>query len=253
MVNIKDYTWVPTPSFLYRNYLYRKFSNFLSKDDYFLDIGSGNGEFVKYLLKKGLQGDAIDISKEAVTFMGQQLKGFKGVNIKLANLFTYKPAVKYDVIFMFEVLEHIEDDQLALKKIYQLLKPNGTFILSVPAHQKDWDKIDEIKGHFRHYERKELLGKLKKANFVIESFISYGFPLLWILRKVTKTGKLIKSYTESLTQEEKTKISSLRQEYPPSLKFLVANPLILYPMFKIMDLFLQTDLGLGYIAMVKKV
>lgn len=244
--------WVPTPTFLYRNYLYKKFSQVLDKNSYFLDVGAGNGEFVKYLLKQGFKGDYIDISEEAVKIARGQLNGAKGINIKQADIFTFKSNKKYDVIFSFETLEHIKNDQLAMKKIYQLLKPGGTFLMSIPAHMSEWDKMDEIKGHFRRYERKELKEKLEKAGFLVETILSYGFPFLWILRRITKTGRLIKSFSKNLSKDAKTKESSIQQEYDPRLKSLVTSPLILYPMFKIMDLFIKTDLGFGYIALSKK-
>lgn len=252
MAKKKRIVWVPTPTFLYRNYFYKKFSKILTKDDYFLEVGAGNGEFVKYLLNRGLQGDSIDISKEAVKFMRQRLQGIKGINIRKADIFTYQSPKKYNAIFCFETLEHIEDDVGALKKIHQLLKFNGVFMMSVPAHMSEWDKMDEIKGHYRRYEKKELLRKLKKAGFVTKTFINYGFPFLWILRRITKTGRLITSYSRELGKDAKTRESSIQQEYHPRLKFLVANPLILYPMFKVMDLFIQTDLGFGYIVVADK-
>lgn len=249
----KETEWVPTPTFLYRNYLYKKFSQSLPRDSFFLDVGAGNGEFVKYLINQGFHGESIDISKEAVQIVRKQLKGINRVNVKLADIFTYKTKVKYDVIFCFEALEHIENDQLAMKKIYQLLKPGGIFMMSVPAHMSKWDKMDEIKGHFRRYEKKELRKKLTNTGFTVLRIVCYGFPFLNIVRQITKKGDFITSSTLENSKSEKTKESSIQQEYNPKLKNIIANPIILYPLFKIMDLFIDGDLGFGLVAVAKKI
>jgi len=240
--------WVPTPTFLYRNYHYKRLVKGLSKDSFFLDVGSGNGEFVKFLLDKGFCGEAIDISHEAVWFFKKQLGRAKGIKIIQGDVFKYKPAKKYDVVFCFETLEHIKDDAGAIKKIYSFLRPGGMILISVPAHMSEWDKMDEIKGHYRRYEKKEVFQKLRQAGFQKVKVFDYGFPFLWILRRITKTGKLITFFGQEKDKESRSEESSIQQEYNPKLKPIVANPLILYPMFKIMDLFIGTDLGFGYIA-----
>lgn len=251
-VTAKNVNWVPTPTFLYRNYLYTKIAKKLPKNTYFLDVGSGNGAFLKTLSGLGLKGESIDSSKDAVEFAKKQHKDLQGIKIKHGNIFIYKPPRKYDAIFCLEALEHIKDDQLAIKKIYNLLKKGGVFVMSSPGHMSEWTKMDEIKGHYRRYERKELKEKYKKANFKIEVLYTYGFPFLWMLRRITGTGKFIKSFTQHLDKESRGKESSIQEEYNPKLKNIVANPYLLYFPFKIMDLFLNTDLGFGYLVVAKK-
>lgn len=247
-----ELSWTPTPTFLYRNYLYKKIASKLSRKSFFLDIGCGNGVFLNYLTDLGFTGEAIDISREAIDFAKKQLKKPKAIKIKLEDLFKYKPEKKYDIVFCFETLEHIEKDDEAIKKIFNLLKPGGYFISSIPAHKKEWSKLDELKGHFRRYEREELRKKISSAGFRVEDIYSYGFPILWIFRKISSSGKLLRSKSKDQDKVKKTKESSIEQEYNPKLQFLVKNKFLMYPLFKIMDLFLETDLGLGYLAVARK-
>lgn len=244
--------WVPTPTFLYRNYLYHKIAESLPKQSFFLDIGAGNGFFLKSLTKLGFYGESIDISKNAVYFAQQELKDNKNVIVKQADIFKYHPLKKYDVIFCLEMLEHVKNDSLAIKNMFRLLKPGGKLIISSPAHMSKWSEIDTIKGHYRRYERQEIISKMKDAGFKSFQIFTYGFPFLSLVRKFSSSGKMIKSTTKNKNKDIKGQESSIQQEYNPKLKVLVANPILLFPIFKIMDKFLQTDLGFGYLVIAKK-
>lgn len=244
--------WIPTPAFLYRNYLYKKIVNRLPKDSFFLEVGTGNGALLNYLVKSGFKGEAIDISLEAIEIarilLGERDNGI----IKHTDLFSYNTKKLYDIVLCFETLEHIENDTFAMRKIYELLKPGGTFVLSVPAHEREWSSIDELKGHFRRYEKHDLRDKLRSSGFQINEMYSYGFPVLWLLRKISSSGRFLQTKSKRRDMREKTEKSSIEREYNPKLQFLVNNKLILFPLFKLMDLFLKTDLGIGYIAVARK-
>lgn len=252
--------WVPTPTFLYRNYLYEKVARSINFGKEFIDVGSGNGYFLKKLAEAGYHGEAIDISKEAVRVAKSILKENKSVNIKVADVFKYHKEREVDVVFSFETLEHIEDDLGAMKTMYQLLRKGGAFVLSVPAHQSLWSKVDEIKGHYRRYERKELVDKLKSAGFRISYVWTYGFPFLSLIRKFSGGGKLIKTFgkwekmpkLKSASNDVRGRESSIQEEYPPFLASILTNPILWFIPFKIMDLFVNTDLGFGYIVVARK-
>ncbi len=241
----------PTPTFLYRNYLYKRITSKFLKNSFFLDIGTGNGILLRDLLKLGFKGEAIDISEEAIEFAKMQLGERNQKIIKYADLFKYSPKRLYDAVLCFETLEHIMDDELAMKKIYTLLRLGGVFILSVPAHISRWSTLDELKGHFRRYERGELINKLLTSGFQIQNIYSYGFPFLVFIRKISSRGKLLRSKSKKRGIKLRTKESSIEQEYNPKLRFLI-NELILRPLFKFMDLFLKSDLGIGYIVIARK-
>lgn len=247
-----NYNWVPTPSFLYRNYLYKKLASRLPKRTDFLEVGTGNGEFLKYLVKLGFKGMSLDFSDSVVSYLNTQKEAFRGVVIKKGDILKYKSNKKFDAAFCFEVLEHIYEDGKAVKNIAGLLKPNGYFFFSVPAHKKEWSIIDKTKGHFRRYEKSDIREILDSNGFRLVKILNYGFPFLNFIRAVTKKGKLIQLQRMSLKKETRTGLSSLQQEYGPKWRFLVANMFILTPLFKIMDLFLGFDLGLGYVVVARK-
>lgn len=251
-LSITKSSWVPTPSFIYRNYLYRKLCIFLKKKTYFLEVGTGNGEFLKYLASCGYGGESIDYSNAVVSFLNLQKPPLKNISIKKGDILNYQHKRKFDAVFCFEVLEHIKDDNLAIRNISKSLKTGGLFFFSVPAHQKKWSVIDESKGHYRRYEKKDLISKLRTNGFETVKFYNYGFPFLIMIRKFTRMGRFVNMQKKALTRTEKTGISSLNQEYNPKFEKLLSNPIVLLPLFKIMDLFLGYDLGLGYVVLAKK-
>jgi SAM-dependent methyltransferase len=76
-----------------------------------------------------------------------------------------------DTIVMFNVLEHIQQDELALSNLFNLVQPGGRLIVLVPAFQALYCKIDENLEHFRRYSMKELQDKMARAGFqIVDSF-----------------------------------------------------------------------------------
>jgi len=64
-----------------------------------------------------------------------------------------------------EVLEHLEDDQAALKEAAGALKPGGRLVLTFP-HRKAYFSIDDrLVGHRRRYELAEMKNRLTAAGF----------------------------------------------------------------------------------------
>ncbi|MBI4138634.1 class I SAM-dependent methyltransferase [Candidatus Uhrbacteria bacterium] len=148
-----------------------------------LDIGSGAGGMIETLLPHGTvtaaEGDSA--SREALQKrFGERVRvlpGFLG-DIDLAG---------HDVITMFDVLEHIEDDRAALRAIWDALPSGGRFICTVPAFKLLWSGHDVMSHHFRRYARAELIRKLTETGFVIERvtfFNFFLFPAILALRLV---------------------------------------------------------------------
>ena len=90
---------------------------------------------------------------------------------------------RFDVVGMFDVLEHLDNATLALTQVRSLLHEDGRLILTVPAHTWLWSREDAIAGHKRRYTRSVIARELEKAGFqVIENryFFVLILPLLWL-------------------------------------------------------------------------
>jgi SAM-dependent methyltransferase len=100
---------------------------------------------------------------------------------------------RFDLICLFDVLEHIEPDEESLAALKCLLKPGGRLMLTVPAYPWMWGPHDEHLHHKRRYTRRTLSRRCERAGLSIESMSHFNtllFPLAVLdrmLRKVTGT------------------------------------------------------------------
>ena len=90
----------------------------------------------------------------------------------------------FDGALCLNVLEHIREDEVELRKFAKLLAPRkGTLCLFVPARPEIYAPIDKDFGHFRRYTRGELRRKLVDAGFHIERlhyFNCVGYFAWWL-------------------------------------------------------------------------
>ena len=94
-----------------------------------LDVGCGPAHFLQHAHEQGFDVCGIEVSEDAFqgasdAFPGKIIKG----TIAEADL----PDGHFDVITMFNVLDHLDDPLAALRKIYGLLKPGGLILSRVP-------------------------------------------------------------------------------------------------------------------------
>lgn len=74
----------------------------------------------------------------------------------------------FNLIGIFEVLEHLAQPEKTIREIARVLKDSGIFIFSVPIRQKYWSKWDEFAGHVQRFEPEQLEKMLTKEGFFIE-------------------------------------------------------------------------------------
>ena len=145
-----------------------------------LDAGCSPGNLVSRLLSFG-EVIGADASVHALEFCKSQhaipVKQIDGKELPFED-------ESFDFVFALEVVEHIEDDLYALQEIYRILKPNGYFILTVPAFMFLWGYHDELYEHYRRYNKSNLSQLARKANFKISKIryfkILFFFPLLFL-------------------------------------------------------------------------
>jgi SAM-dependent methyltransferase len=87
---------------------------------------------------------------------------------------------------LFDVVEHIADDQSFMEQIHRLTAPGGRVYITVPAFQWLWSAEDEQAGHARRYSRGDLRRLLESVGFEVElAAYFFGFlPLPVLLHRV---------------------------------------------------------------------
>lgn len=99
------------------------------------------------------------------------------------------------LVGLFDVLEHIMDDQDMLENVGEIMSKDGFLVLTVPAEPALWSYFDEASRHARRYTRESLSQVLQSAGFEILSltaFMSLTYPFVWLRRKShRKTSSVI--------------------------------------------------------------
>lgn len=125
-----------------------------------LDVGCFNGFFVKKLLSFGYDAHGVDFNKRAVAY-GQEKLGL-GMRISTQSLGElFEMGRRFDVITLFEVLEHLPDAKSFLVNVSRLLKDGGVLILSTPNNKMCWrPDLDYPPHHLSRFTTKSLEGYL---------------------------------------------------------------------------------------------
>jgi SAM-dependent methyltransferase len=115
-------------------YLYMLARQYISEGQRHLDFGAGDGDFVRLLVEHGVPTAAFEPSLARQAVIANRLEG------KFPFLGCIGPDYRgspFDVIFMFEVIEHIPDASLAdtFALIDRLLAPNGCLIITTPNNE----------------------------------------------------------------------------------------------------------------------
>lgn len=102
---------------------------------------------------------------------------------------------RFDLILLFDVLEHLQDEDEFTKAIQFHLAPQGKVLVNVPAMQALWSKYDEAAGHFRRYNIEALRRVAERNGMAIGAWSYWGAPLtpLLALRKLWLAARPPKS------------------------------------------------------------
>ena len=153
-----------------------------------LDVGCGTGSLITQLALRGYEVHGVDMSEECVTRTRENLRLFvpeNQIDIKKgsAEKIDY-PDGHFDIVIAAEVLEHVENDSLAVREIYRVLRPGGVCVITVPANPALWDVSDEMAGHKRRYSKQDILALFTATSFQVERFLFLGFPLMRLYHRL---------------------------------------------------------------------
>jgi len=173
--------------FNYRNILIGYFFNkYFPLARSFCEIGCGSGYVLAGLhaRRPDIEYTASEIYSNALTLAASRVPDARFFQADICN-FPFES--EFDVIGVFDVLEHIEDDSKALKNIFKALVPGGGVILTVPQHEWLWSELDMVACHKRRYSQQSITRKLAETGFTIQrmtSFMSLLMPMMLFSRYI---------------------------------------------------------------------
>lgn len=186
LINRKD-AWIDNtdaPNIIDRkNWLKKKFTDMnISKDSSILDIGSWTGGFINQFYEMGYKNiSCLEISKEAVKLGKETYPKFNWMNYDVENVELDK---KYDVIIMFEVIEHLVNPIETLTKIKSKLNDGGMIFFSIP-------KEESMNADGMAYEHISYISKeqLNEFNADVEYLSSKATHFNWYMGSILKDEK----------------------------------------------------------------
>jgi SAM-dependent methyltransferase len=150
-----------------------------------LEVGCGSGAVLR-VLELGCRGGTVlgmDLHAEGLRYARQRTR------CPLVQGDVYCPpfCARFELIGIFDVLEHLPDDIEALRNLHAMLAPGGALLLTVPAHPSLWSYFDEASHHRRRYRPAELRSKLTRTGYEVEYLTQFNaslFPLIWLGRRL---------------------------------------------------------------------
>ncbi|WP_295333963.1 bifunctional 2-polyprenyl-6-hydroxyphenol methylase/3-demethylubiquinol 3-O-methyltransferase UbiG [Flavobacterium sp.] len=157
-----------------------------------LNIGCGPGRSSEYLSQFG-KVTSVEYDKFCCEFASQKT-GLEIINGSITELPFAETS--FDLVCAFDVIEHVENDQLAVTEMKRVVKKNGVVFITVPAYMSLWSHHDVINHHFRRYKLPEIKKLFLTGNDGKMIFSSYFntflFPPIYAFRKLSnlfKTGE----------------------------------------------------------------
>jgi SAM-dependent methyltransferase len=202
-----------------------------------LEVGSGVGNISKYFLEDKSEILLTDIRDNYCEILRENfsdkpsLLGVKNIDLVVDNFeIIYKDEInQYDTVFALNVVEHIENDLLAIENCKKLLRTGGHLIILVPAYQALYNQFDKELFHYKRYVKLDVVSLFKQAHmFVFKSFYFNALGIAgWFV-----SGKLAKNQT----------IPSSQMSFYNKIVFLA----------KFIDFVLFKSIGLSTVVVGKK-
>ncbi|GAA4033084.1 class I SAM-dependent methyltransferase [Sphingomonas rosea] len=152
-----------------------------------LEVGCGTGHNFAMLDQFGTV-DAIEVDPAARAMA--ELRLGRPVGSAPLPALDGVPDNAYDMIGSFDVIEHIADDRAALAGIARCLKPEGKFVMTVPAHQWMWSAHDEVNHHHRRYSKRGLEQLFADSPLKLERFGYFNSLLFPVAVAARAAGKI---------------------------------------------------------------
>jgi 2-polyprenyl-3-methyl-5-hydroxy-6-metoxy-1,4-benzoquinol methylase len=192
----------------YSKWMYDIYKNYIGVKVF--DIGAGIGNLTSYYINQADSVVVCDIFSHQIQIMEERFSEVKHFRAIIWNIVEDDIAqvgdTGFDTIICINVMEHLEDDKLALLKMKQLLSDNGKIIIIAPACPGLYSYLDKNVGHHRRYARGELKKLAKSLDLSIVDNRYFNF---WGIVPYYLKGKFGKDRGGSFSTDLNEKKSGL--------------------------------------------
>lgn len=153
---------------------------------------------------------------------------------------------QYGLLCAFEVLEHIPNDEDALREWVDHVRPGGWMLFSVPGHRSRFSDADVIAGHIRRYDPGDFQALLERVGLATVTVESYGFPLGHVL-EASRNHLARRSGLAGRSIEERTSASA--RFHQPTARTALMTRVGTAPFRRLQRLFSASGRGVGLLGM----
>lgn len=149
-----------------------------------LEIGSGTGGNLQMLSSFG-QVSALEMDETARSIASEKTGGRFDIRPGFCPTDIPFAGEKFDLICLFDVLEHIDGDVETLKAVKTFLAEGGRVLVTVPAYRWLWCAHDQFLHHKRRYSATEFRKKASDSNLQLSKLTYFNtllFPLAALVR-----------------------------------------------------------------------
>lgn len=166
-----------------------------------LDIGCAVGFFLKVCQDEGFEVMGVELSPFAAHYAKESL----GLRVLVGQLLDLSlPSESFDVITMWDVIEHLPDPLTELREIERLLRPEGILVIMTPniaslvakIAGKRWLLYMKPQEHLYYFSPTTLKAMLRKAGFEVVKVFTFGkggkhCSLLFIFRRLKEYSRML--------------------------------------------------------------
>lgn len=150
-----------------------------------LDVGTGTGANLR-MLRDLDAGNVIGVDSSELAISYCQSKGL-GV-VRRGDICALPFADQsFEFVLATDVIEHVDDDSMALGELARVLRPGGKALIAVPAFESLWGLQDVVAHHKRRYRLRPLLQRMRAAGLAPRRYYYFNYLLfapIWLARRL---------------------------------------------------------------------
>jgi len=169
-----------------------------------LDLGCGMGGFLPGLAEICDEVYPSDISVEGLERCAE--RGFPMGSVSSGYALPYADG-SFDLVCMFDAIEHIPDDNRVMREVQRVLKPGGLVLVTVPAYQFLYANNDRVAQHQRRYTRPRLTAVFEQAGLEVERNTHSNVFLFPLILPVVLAIKVLEKLVAPKAESDHTNLS----------------------------------------------
>lgn len=173
-----------------------------------LDLGCGPGGFLPGLAQRCEHLVAADSDFQSLVTLAPRESASSAPNRVLLGAQALPFAGgSFELVCLFDVIEHLDDDLGVLREVHRILAPGGLVALSVPAYPWLFSNNDRVAMHRRRYTRATLAGALGEAGFELVRNTHTNVLLAPLILPWTLVTKAIEATPLARKDSQRTNLS----------------------------------------------